>query len=428
MKITILNGSSDPARAGFETYLSSLAAALRGQGNQVELFTLREMKLNYCSGCFGCWNKTPGECVSADDGPRVCRSAIHADFLLWAAPLRMGYPDACLKKMMDKSIPLIHPYFAVVNGESHHRARYEHYPLCGLLVEAESDSDPGDLRIVSDLFRRTALNMKSALAFAHTTAVPAEEVARAILSGYREWKALPAIPGATRPGQIQPPARLTLFNGSPRGAKGNTPILLEQFAAGFRAARAVDPEATPLLHLNRLSEREAHLRAFESAECVWLGFPLYTDAMPGIVKAFIDDLEGFKGRVGNPPIGFLVQSGFPEGAQSRFVERYLEKLAGRLGSPYLGTIVRGGGEGTRLMPDNMNRKLFDGLRGLGADLAANGCLDIKRLRQVVGVERYSPLLIPLFKILSRTSLLNFYWDSDLKKNNAYERRFARPYA
>ena len=82
-----------------------------------------------------------------------------------------------------------------------------------------------------------------------------------------------------------------------------------------------------------------------------------------------------KAAPNNPPIGFLVQSGFPEGAHSRFVERYLEKLAARLGSPYLGTIVRGGGEGTRLMPDKMNRKLFDALQALGRGFAVQGRLD-----------------------------------------------------
>ena len=98
MKITILNGNSDPANARFDGYLTQLAASLQNQGSTVELFTLREMKLNYCAGCFGCWIKTPGECVSPDDGETVCRAAIHSDFLLWAAPLRMGYPDAQLKR------------------------------------------------------------------------------------------------------------------------------------------------------------------------------------------------------------------------------------------------------------------------------------------------------------------------------------------
>jgi len=37
---------------------------------------------------------------------------------------------------------------------------------------------------------------------------------------------------------------------------------------------------------------------------------------------------------GNPPLGFIVQSDFPEGLHWRYVERYLEKLAARSGSPY----------------------------------------------------------------------------------------------
>ena len=89
------------------------------------------------------------------------------------------------------------------------------------------------------------------------------------------------------------------------------------------------------------------VQAFAGAECVLLGFPLYTDAMPGMVKHFIEALEPLAGRKDNPSLGFLVQSGFPEGLHSRYVERYLEKLAERLGCPYLGTIVKGNGEGVR---------------------------------------------------------------------------------
>jgi len=51
----------------------------------------------------------------------------------------------------------------------------------------------------------------------------------------------------------------------------------------------------------------------------------------------------------NPSLGFLVQSGFPEGLHSRYVERYLESWQKRLGCPYLGTIVKGQREGVRLM-------------------------------------------------------------------------------
>jgi len=93
-------------------------------------------------------------------------------------------------------------------------------------------------------------------------------------------------------------------------------------------------------HLIRVKSTDEFVQAFAEAECAWLGFPLYTDAMPGIVKHFIDALEPLAGRKNNPPLGFLVQSGFPEGLHSRYVERYLEKLAARLGSPTWGRLSK----------------------------------------------------------------------------------------
>jgi hypothetical protein len=63
---------------------------------------------------------------------------------------------------------------------------------------------------------------------------------------------------------------------------------------------------------------------------VLLGFPLYADALSGIVKAFVETLKPFCRRENNPSISFLVQSGFPEVAYSQYVERYLERPSQRL--------------------------------------------------------------------------------------------------
>jgi hypothetical protein len=159
-----------------------------------------------------------------------------------------------------------------------------------------------------------------------------------------------------------------------------------------------------------------------------MGFPLYTDAMPGMVKLFIESLEPLRVRENNPPIGFLVQSGFPEALHSRFIERYLEKLAARLNAPYLGTIVKGGGEGVRIMPEERNADLFKALQGLGRGFSRDGKLDPDLLSDVAGVERYHPLLGPVFKVFLRTSTASWHWDTQLKQNGAYEERFAQPYA
>jgi len=422
MKITVLNGN--PEFTSFDTYLARLCTALEAKEHAVTKLDLRDLTLRYCIGCFGCWVKTPGVCSCQDESCEMRRAVIHSDFTLWAAPLRMGFPSALLKMALDKSIPLIHPYFVVDRGEAHHRPRYDRYPRLGLLIEPEADTDSLDLEIISDIFSRTAINFKSRLEFSLTNDTPIEEITRLIAGKQKSFnrakKHLPILTGEC----IEPPKQLTIFNGSPRGRKGNTPIMLREFGEGFAS---ISGNSYDIHNLNRLKEHDKFAQAFAEAECIWLGFPLYTDTMPGMAKTFIETLAPLRGRKNNPPIGFLVQSGFPEALHSRHVERYLRKLATRLNAPYLGTIVKGGGEGVRMMTDESNAPLFEALQGLGRGFAKTGQLDVELLPTVAGVERYSPFLRPAFKVFVRLPISRWYWDSQLKKNDVYEDRFAQPY-
>ena len=97
------------------------------------------------------------------------------------------------------------------------------------------------------------------------------------------------------------------------------------------------------------------------------------------------------------------------------------------GSPYLGTIVKGNGEGVRLMPPSATRSLFDGLQALGAGLARDGRLDPEVLARIANPERFPAYLDPVFRLFMRLPAAHSYFDGMLKKNGAYERRFARPF-
>lgn len=218
--------------------------------------------------------------------------------------------------------------------------------------------------------------------------------------------------------------QLTIINGSPRGKNGNTKILLEKVVEGFLEKLQADVQ---LVFLNNPQERAIAHQQFSNSDLILLGFPLYTDAMPGLVKEFIESLAPYVGQQKNPKLGFLVQSGFPEAHHSRFVERYLEKLAHRLGAPYAGTIVKGGCEGVRMMPDQMNRKLFEGLHMLGTDLALEGRFDPEKLKSLAKPESYSPIYAQILKLVYKIPFTQFYWNSQLKQNDVYEDRFAKPF-
>jgi multimeric flavodoxin WrbA len=419
MKITLINGN--PKTSPFDDYLAQLKSILETSGHSVVQIDLRDLHLRYCVGCFGCWVKTPSVCVSRDASLDMGRAIMQSDFTLWAAPLKMGFPSELLKRANDKHLPLIHPYIEVDRGEAHHIKRYARYPRVGLLLEKENGTDERDLQIVTDIYCRTALNFKTRLEFSLTTETPTADLSRRISTGKTHPLPLPGPLLATTGVIIPPPSRLTLFNGSPRGRRGNTPLLLDQFAKGFGGE-------TEMHHLVRINETDKSVQAFAEAECVLIGFPLYTDAMPAVTKHFFEALESLVRRSNNPPLGFLVQSGFPEGLHSRYVERYLEKLADRIGSPYFGTIVKGNGEGIRMMPADANQELFENLQTLGAGLAREGRINPQVLARIAAPERFPFFLWPVFQVFLRLPLARAYFDDMLKKNGAFERRFARPFA
>jgi hypothetical protein len=186
-----------------------------------------------------------------------------------------------------------------------------------------------------------------------------------------------------------------------------------------------------VLHLARPAEFQRAVAAYPGAGTVLLGMPLYTDAMPALVMAYIEALapRAALARTGaaHPAMGFLVQSGFPEALHSRPLERYLEKLARRLGAPYAGTIVRGGGEALQSMPDRANRRLWARLNGLGGQLARDGRFAPAELRAVAGIERLPRPVSVLLGWALKLPLLQFYWVSQLKRNGAWAARFAAPY-
>ena len=198
-----------------------------------------------------------------------------------------------------------------------------------------------------------------------------------------------------------------------------------------KAGSAAGGDPPEILHLARRAQFQRAVEAFAAAGTVLLGTPLYTDAMPALVMAFIEALAPrvTAARAGgtNPTLAFLVQSGFPEARHSRPLERYLEKLAVRLGSPYAGTIVHGGGEALQMMPDTANKKLWARLHALGEQLARDGHFGAAELKAVAGVERFSPFAATLTALACKIPAIQFYWNGMLKKNGAWQRRFAAPY-
>jgi multimeric flavodoxin WrbA len=177
MKITILNGNPYADHVAFDNYLRDLSQHLELHHHTVNVFNLREMDIKHCIGCFSCWVKTPGKCITKDNSDGICRAYINSDLILFASPVIMGFTSALLKKTHEKLLPLVHPYLEFVQTEVRHLSRYEKYPLTALLLEKGNDTDEEDIKIISDIYRRDAVNFKTQFCFTKLIGDPLVEVA-----------------------------------------------------------------------------------------------------------------------------------------------------------------------------------------------------------------------------------------------------------
>ena len=217
--------------------------------------------------------------------------------------------------------------------------------------------------------------------------------------------------------------KLVIFNGSPRYKKSNSKILIEHFLNGYNK---ICSQPVPVYYLANRKQKDEQKEILQNSEIILIVFPLYTDCMPGIVKEFFESVVELK-LVSSKKIGFVVQSGFPEAIHSIYIERYLKKFTKRIQCEYLGTIIKGGVEGIQIMPSSMTKKLFSTFESLGEYFAKNEEFSPEIEKILRKPFKMSPARIFIFRLFSRTGLTNFYWNSNLKKNNAFSNRFDRPF-
>jgi multimeric flavodoxin WrbA len=168
-----------------QSILAVLTEALAQTGYGTEVVALRDKTIAPCLGCFGCWIKTPGECVIDDAGRDVARAVARCDLLVYFSPVTFGGVSSELKKAVDRLIPNISPFFARVQEETHHQKRYPRCPsLIGLGTLPQSNREAET--VFKTLVERNALNFRSPRTAAAVAALDGTSDVAAIARGLIE--------------------------------------------------------------------------------------------------------------------------------------------------------------------------------------------------------------------------------------------------
>jgi len=205
--------------------------------------------------------------------------------------------------------------------------------------------------------------------------------------------------------------KLVIYNGSPRRSGSNSTLILKKVVEALG-------NKVEIRDLKEGAKWEEWAEAFKNEKHTMFFMPLYVHAMPSHVMGFIEKLQPSEGS-----ISFFVQSGFPESAQSHYLEAYCEQLALRLGRTYLGTAIKGGVEGLRMRPVKVQEKKFEPMVKAIVNLVREGKFDLTDIRQLAMPVRFGKGVAMIVKLFAKMGALNTYWDQQLKENHAYDKRF-----
>ena len=371
---------------------------------QIRYKALGSVEIKACIGCWSCWLKTPGKCIYKDAMAECYSDYVNSDKVILLMDTAQGFINHHAKAFIDRTIPHYHPYIEIVDGECHHKARYERYPQLHFYFEDQSLNGE-DAQVIEDYLYRTAYHFRSKAFRIHKNPT---------------WALSELHPRNPKNKLLKPNAsvgvnKLILYNGSPRLSGSNTALILEAISDAYGTN-------IEIRDLKQKKMWDQWAEDFPQDGAVIFVLPLYVHAMPSHVMEFIEMLQPSKGS-----LGFIVQQGFPESSQSFYLEAYLERLTQRLQRDYMGTAIKGGVEGLQLQPENEQKKILACFADLVGSVFENGHMSAQSLAILAGRAYLSKSMLFLFKLLAPTGLIHLYWDRQLKQNNAFSQRFDTPY-
>ena len=118
-----------------------------------------DMNVKNCIGCFGCWLKEPGTCLFKDDSQQFVDDMSRCTEFIIVSRCVYGDVSPFVKKMQDRALPYLLPFFTIRKKQMHHKIRYNNKILMSALFYGDVTDDEKDT--ASEIIYRNSLNNNS---------------------------------------------------------------------------------------------------------------------------------------------------------------------------------------------------------------------------------------------------------------------------
>ena len=114
---------------------------------------------NTCVGCFSCWIKHPKKCIYNDNYSNMVNKIKDSDELVIISESKYGCYSSCVKRVLERCIGYVLPYFTTRNNEMHHKTRYDNQiKLKGIFY---GDINSQEKKNLYKLIKANAINLNA---------------------------------------------------------------------------------------------------------------------------------------------------------------------------------------------------------------------------------------------------------------------------
>lgn len=282
-----------------------------------------------CVGCFGCWTKTPGQCVIRDGYERMGALIHKAEEVVIISEFTYGGLSPFVKNVLDRSISFVLPYFEIINGEMHHKSRYPEQKPITFIFRGNGLSE-NDKKLARSYSKAVCTNLHGII-----KDVKFEECDTESRLIEEQEKSSDNASDSKAHGTI-------LLNCSLRADAANSKKMLDALSSKISG----DTESVNIsTYINSPDELVSRLR---NAEKIVLGTPLYVDGIPSHLIRFMKLLEQDPG-IRNKTIYVVTNMGFYESSQQKHLVAMIKRWCIKCGYKYGGAVAVGAGEMVGMM-------------------------------------------------------------------------------
>ncbi|MBR6403448.1 MAG: flavodoxin family protein [Eubacterium sp.] len=286
-----------------------------------------------CVGCFGCWVKTPGQCV-VRDGYEKMGSLIHeAEEVVVISTYTYGCFSSFVKNVFDRSIGWVLPFFEIVEGEMHHKNRYPENKNISFIFRGNALTDE-DKSAAKQYVEAACRNFRGTV-----KKVSFED--RDVKEDIEENIVGNTVADTQAASAVLDPDKIIMLNSSLRGDNANTRKFLD------RIAEKLEGKAEVINIGDYMTRQEELISLLASAGKIVLGMPMYVDGVPSPLLRIMERLESHSkstDRNSEKKIYTVINMGFYESVQIKNTFAQVKKWSDVCGYDYSGGIGIGAGE------------------------------------------------------------------------------------